>query len=139
MEAEAEEAEEAKEKAIAEPIQIRFTIGRTAVKTPETKTTLIHQVEAGAMEVEVINLDAAMEDAEGGTINITTTTKVITTSKTVKTTGTTTTTSIQTSKVTETETVTTTTNHITTRVLRELVGTTMQTNPTTGTDNQIIL
>ena len=88
------------------------------------------------MEAEEINLDAAMEDAEGEMINIITT-KVITTSKTVKTTGTTTT-SIQTSKVMETERVTTT-NRITTRVLRELVGTTMQTNPTTGTDNQIIL
>ena len=90
------------------------------------------------MEVED-NLDAAMEDADGETINITTTTKVttkvITISKTVKTTGITTTTSIQTSKVMETET----TNHITTRVLRELVGTTMRINPTTGTDNQIIL
>ena len=113
-------------------------IGRTAVKTPEIKTTLIHLVEEGAMEEED-NPDAAMEDADGETINITTTTKVITTSKTVKTTGTTTT-SIQTNRVTETmETVTITTNHITTRVLRELVGTTMQTNPTTGTDNQIIL
>ena len=135
MEAKAEEVEEAKEKAIAEPIQIRFTIGRTAVKTPVIKITLIHLVEEGAMEEED-NPDAAMEDADGETTNITTT-KVITTSKTVKTTGTTTT-PIQTSKVMEMETVTTI-NHITTRVLRELVGTTMRTNPTTGTDNQIIL
>ena len=137
MEAKAEEAEEeAKEKAIAEPIRTHIMIGRTAVKTPEIKTTLIHLVEEGAMEEED-NPDAAMEDADGETTNIITTTKVITTSKTVKTTGTTTT-PIQTSRVMEMEAVTTT-NHITTRVLRELVGTTMQTNPTTGTDNQIIL
>ena len=84
---------------------------------------------------EEVNPDAdTKEDADAGTINITTTTKVIITKvgtiKTVKT-MVTITMLIQTSKVVEI-----TISHTTTRVLRELVGITMQTNPITD-DNQI--
>ena len=86
------------------------------------------------MEEEEVNLDAdTKEDADAGTINITTTTKVITKVGTIKTVKTmvTITMLIQTSKVVEI-----TISHTTTRVLRELVGITMQTNPITD-DNQI--
>ena len=84
---------------------------------------------------EEVNPDAdTKEDADAGTINITTTTKVIITKvgtiKTVKM-MVTITMLIQTSKVVEI-----TISHTTTRVLRELVGITMQTNPITD-DNQI--
>ena len=85
---------------------------------------------------EEVNPDADTKvDADAGTINITTTTKVITkvgtiNSNTVKT-MVTITMLIQTSKVVEI-----TISHTTTRVLRELVGITMQTNPITD-DNQI--
>ena len=83
---------------------------------------------------EEVNPDADTKvDADAGTINITTTTKVITKVGTIKTVKTTVTTTmlIQTSKVVEI-----TISHTTTRVLRELVGITMQTNPITD-DNQI--
>ena len=86
------------------------------------------------MEEEEVNPDAdTKEDADAGTINITMTTKVITKVGTINNVKTTVTITmlIQTSKVVEI-----TISHTTTRVLRELVGITMQTNPITD-DNQI--
>ena len=86
------------------------------------------------MEEEEVNPDAdTKEDADAGTINITTTTKVITKVETINSVKTTVTITmlIQNSKVVEI-----TISHTTTRVLRELVGITMQTNPITD-DNQI--